>query len=382
MWIHLFLLLAALYPAAAADDPEYLLSDHGVRLELPRSKWHMSKWATDAFEGKLEAEPVLIYAWATRVRAPVDNPEAWAPVYVAKAEDLQGTDLRVTGSSVEEVSGHPWALVDVAFALSSAGGIALRGATTELAGKNFHVAVVAPARLAKLADRERAQIIRELEFTAEVPPAELGGTVSTDRLTTKLPDGWRALEAGELDAVTSQLVKLGLEDLTGCWTAIRGHPGNQPDVMVTCSKPLHLGVVDEHSFDEHERTAREKLFGPSVPIGTAAAMPDRTGMVFTPRDGLAMGVAPDSDHVAVIWALGQGDVAGPVRAALGATTFASPHATGPGDQLGYWVKHRPTSPAVLCPAGCLCGAGALVVGAVALVVGLRSRRRGGDEDDG
>lgn len=382
MLTHLLsVLLAFGQPSAfAADAPEFLLGDLGVRIDLPASRWRMTRWSDSDFEGKIDTDPILLYAWATSVQAPVTSPEAWAPVFVSKAEEMQGTNPQVTGSSIEDVDGRKFAFVNVEFGLSKAGAIALRGATAEIAGKNIHLAVIAPQRLARVAERERTEIVRRLEFTTPVADPGYGGTVSTDRVTTQLPPEWRALQEGELDVVSRQLVKLGLEDLTGCWTAIHPRPAQVADVMVTCGRPLHVGVVDAHSFEEHETTIREKLFGPSVPAGRMVEMQDRTGFLFVPRDGLAMGAAPDSDQVAVTWALGDRNLGDAVAATLRGSTYKNPHAASVGDQVGYWVKHRTFSAPVLCPSLCCLGTVGLMALGVVSIVALRSRRKPSEDE--
>jgi hypothetical protein len=380
--LSLLFLLGAWLSLATADAPEFLLGDLGVRLDLSKARWHMTRWSDFDFEAKGESDPILLYAWATSVRAPIAPTDAWAPVYESKIADLRGTDPQISATSEKEVDGRAFAYVDARFDLENAGRIALRGATTEIDGRNFHLAVVAPARLASQAARDRDEIVRRLVFSAALPEAAYGGTVEADGMSTRLPDGWRALADPELSAVSPRLVKLGLEDLEGCWAAVHPIPGSAPDVMVSCPRgPIHLGVVDEHSFEAHDATLREKLFGLEASPAERVEAGDRTGFLYTPRDGLAFGAVPDGDHVRVIWALGEGPLGDPVRAALQGTTVDEPHTVSVGDQVGYYVRHRPLSPAVLCPVGCCCGSLALLVGLVGVGVALRSRRRAGDEDD-
>ena len=382
MWTTLLLALtlSSLSPAAA-EAPEYLLGDLGVRLDLSKSRWHMTRWSDFDFEAKGTSDPILLYAWATPVRSPVDDPSAWGPTFLAKIEGMKGTDPKIVGTSAQEVGGHAYAYVDASFKLKGAGNIALRGATTEIDGQNFHFAVVAPSRMGGRANRDRAEIARRLDFATAVPEAPTGGEVSADGLTTTLPEGWRPLATGELSAVTSRLVKLGLEDLEGCWTAIHPIPTEAPDVMVTCSRPLALGVVDEHSFAARETILREKLFGMKEAGGVPVEAADRMGFLFTPRDGLAFGVLPDNDHVRVTWALGEGDLGGPVRSALTNARFDEPHEVEALEQISYYLGDRTFSPMVLCPLGCICGGVVLLAGGIGLGVMLRTRRRGDPEDE-
>jgi hypothetical protein len=381
MWNPLFALLLSVAPAKA-EAPEFLLGTLGVRLDLDKSRWHMTKWSDWDFSAKVQTDPIILMAWATPVRAPVDPPDPWGPVFTAKAEEQQGTDPKVKSSSVEQVNGHSYAYVDVSFDLKGAGTVVLKGAVTEIDGKDFLIGVLAPARLSSVAAKDRAEVVRRLEFTTPVPPVEYGGTVKTGRVTTKLPAGWRALSPYEVDSVSQKLLDLGIDDLTNCWTAVRPRVGDAPDVMATCSKPVHFGVVDEFSLAAADEVAHAKLFGKKAPPGSLVAMPDRSGLLYAPKDGLAFGVAPDGDQAAVTWALGQGPLGDVVSAAMTGSSFTAPHAVTPQDQIDYWLYSRTFSPMVLCPTGCLCAGAAFVVALVGGTVMLMSRRRRtGDEDD-
>jgi hypothetical protein len=364
---------------AHAEDPEFLLSDLQVRLDLPRARWRMTKWSTSDFEGQLQDDPVFLYAWSTAIRAPHAPPEPWGPLFVEKAESLGGSDASVASTSVHQAKDHAFTFVDVKLSFQGTP-IVLRGATTEIDGRNFHFAVVGNAKLAGKAERERESIADRLEFTAPVPELGLGGTVSMKGVTTMLPADWRPLQAGEFDALVPKLGKLGVEDFTECWLAVRKTPDTEPEVMASCKKPMHLGVVDEHSFSDLEGTVRESLFGANVPPGTLVQMPDRTGFLFVPRDGLAMSVAPAGDEVAVVWALGHSPMGDSVKGALEGTTFEAPHTVATGDQVSYWISSRTTSPAVLCPLLCCVGGVGLVVVLAGGMIFLRSRRSSEDDE--
>jgi hypothetical protein len=376
MW---FCLHSLVLSSAHAEDPEFLLSDLQVRLDLPQARWRMTKWSTSDFEGQQKDDPVFLYAWSTPIRAPSSPPEGWGPLFVEKAVALGGSDASVTSTSTHQAGDHAFSFVDVKLSFQGTP-IVLRGASTELDGKNFHFAVVGNAKLAKQAERERENIAAKLEFTAPVPDAGMGGTVSMKGVTTKLPPDWRPLQAGEFEALVPKLGKLGVEDFTSCWLAVRKAADKEPEVMASCRKPMHLGVVDTYSFGGLEGTVRESLFGPSVPPGSPVEMPDRMGFLYVPRDGLAMGVAPDGEDVAVVWALGHSALGDSVKGALQGTTFETPHAVATGDQVSYWLGSRTTSPAVLCPLLCCVGGVGLVVVMAGGMIFLRGRRSS-EEDD-
>lgn len=369
---------------ARADAPEFLLGNLGVRVDLAPSRWHMTRWSDDDLEAKVESDPILLYVWHTPVRVPIEPADAWVSTYADKIEKLQGTDPKLANASVQKAGESQAAYVDMTFRLPKAGVIVLKGATIELEGRNLHIALVAPESHERAAARDRAVITAALDFKAlpnPIPDPGFGGEVSADGVTVKLPDGWRPLQGDELSIVSPQLAKLGLEDLTGCWTAIAPYAGRTADVMASCSRPIHVGVVDAYSFAAAEQEVRTKLFGEKAPPGTQVDTPDRTGFLFAPRDGLAMGALPDGERVRVVWALGNGSLADPVRSVLQASVFPGPHAVTIGDQVSYYLHHRPFSPVVLCPIGCVCGFVAVIVAFVALIVLVRSRRRSHDDDE-
>ncbi|MEQ1572000.1 MAG: hypothetical protein ABMA64_40605 [Myxococcota bacterium] len=341
----------------------------------------MSKWDVHELDARVEGDPIFLQAWAVPIRAPVDPADPWGPTFAAKAEANGGADPTIGAAAVHVEGGRTFGYVDVSFQLKNVGPVVLKGAVTELDGRDFLFAVMAPARLSSVADKDRNEIARRLEFSAELAPAGFGGAVTAGRGTTTLPPDWRPIAASEVDRI-SAAGDLGLADLTGCWTAVRPRVGDKPDVLITCSRPLHLGVVDAYSWAGHEEVARKALFGASVPAGQLAAAGDRSGITWAPREGLAFGVVPDSDRVQVTWGLGGAGIDAAVAAVLGSTTFSEPHAVTVGDQVSYWLGSRWSSPVVLCPAGCGCAGLGFVVVAVGAVGMLRGRRRGDDEDDG
>jgi hypothetical protein len=176
---------------------------------------------------------------------------------------------------------------------------------------------------------------------------------------TTLPDDFRPPLEAEQDAVAAVVEKLQILDLVGCSTAIRPVAGTEPDVLVTCSQPLQLGVVDSYSFDDADRAVREKTFGSKaeVPPAESVALNDRMAFLYTPREGFAVGVVPHDGGVARFWALGrpEGELPETVRAAMRSSTFSGAHPASFGEQVSYWVSYRPFSPAVLCPALALLG---------------------------
>jgi hypothetical protein len=372
-WLAGLLLLSS--SVARADAPEFLLGDLGVRLDLPAGSWRMTRWSDWDFKAEGRDGALLLFAWATPVQTPVvEGPGAagWNHVFEAKIEELLGIDAKITGSKVGPVAGRNVALVDAEFGIPKASGRAtLRGATLEVAGKNVHIAVVAPDRLAKAAEAERRAILERLDVRAGPAEVAFGSKVTAEHVETTLPADFRPPLEAEQDAVAAVVEKLAILDLVGCFTAIRPVAGAEPDVLVTCSEQLTLGVVDSYSFEDADRAVREKTFGTKadVPPAESVALNDRMAFLYAPRDGFVVGVAPHDGGVARFWALGQpaGELPEAVRAAMRSSTFSGPHPAAFGQQVSYWVSYRPFSPAVLCPALTLLGLiGGLCFGIVTL----------------
>jgi len=361
---------------ARADAPEFLLGDVGVRLDLPAGSWRMTRWSDWDFKAEGRDGAMLLFAWSTPVQTPVvEGPDAggWTHVFEAKVEELQGIDPKITSSKVVSIAGRNVALVDAEFGIPKATGTAtLRGATIEVAGKNMHVAVVAPDRLAKVADAERRSILERLDVRAGPAEVAFGSKVVAEHVETTLPADFRPPLEAEQDAVAAAVEKLQILDLVGCYTAIRPVAGAaEPDVLVTCSEPLQLGVVDSYSFDDADHAIREKTFGSKaeVPPAESVALNDRMAFLYTPREGFVVGVVPHDAGVARFWALGrpEGELPETVRAAMRSSTFSGPHPASFGEQVSYYVSYRPFSPAVLCPALTLLGLlGGLGFGVVSL----------------
>lgn len=372
------LLLSA---ASAADAPEFLLGTVGVRVDLPRT-WKMTRWSDWDFTGQNAEGNVLVYAWATPFQVPVTDAAAWAPVFEGKVGELAGKDPKPGAAKLQEVGGRKVAFVDVAFKFGDGNPGTMYGATVEVDGQDFHLATIAPDRFAGAGKKAREDLVARLEFTTPPPASTYGATVTAEGVTTVLPEGWRPTLDAEWRALVPSLARLGLEDVTGCWIAVRPVPTKTPDAMVTCARRMHLGVVDEHSFAAADEQVRAALFG-KIPAGVPVPLADRTGLLYTPKDGVAFGVVPDAEGAAVTWALGEGDLGPAVRAAMAGSTYGGPHPVELGDQVSYWLTARTFSPQVLCPAlSCVGLGGALVVGVAGVALGMSRRRSATDVDDG
>jgi hypothetical protein len=154
--------------------------------------------------------------------------------------------------------------------------------------------------------------------------------------------------------VAQLAAKLGVEDLTPCWSAIRPLANAEPELLLTCPAGAQLGVVDSFSFAGVDAALRPVLFGKAE---VAAAKPvtaasGHTGFLYVlPAQGraIAMAVVPYGQGVARTWALGPGGEAfEPLLTGLvGGSSYEGAHPAGVGDQVAYWVSYRPTSPVTL-----------------------------------
>lgn len=378
-WLVIVALLAGARPAQA-DAPEFLLGELGVRLDLPGNTWRMTRWSDWDFKGEAMDGAMLLFAWATEIQTPVTEAGGWSAVHLAKIEELQGTDPKITRTELVEIGGRNVALVDATFGLGKSGARGVgHGASLEIAGHDLHILTIAPERLSGAAESERHGILDRLDLRTAPTEVAFGSRISGASVQTVLPPDFReplSAENGSLSEVVSQLP---ITDLQGCFTAIRPVAGDEPDILVGCpERGIELGVVDEHSFAEVDAAVRGRTFGATAEIPPAEPIQlyDRMGLLYAPRDGLALGVVGHEHGVTRFWALGQpeGDLANAVRTTMRSATFSGAHPVKFGQQASYWLRHRNTSPVVLVPA-ITCVFLALVAAWGVATVALRPRRR-------
>jgi hypothetical protein len=375
-------LLAPVQSASAEDAPEFTLGDIGVRVDLPRRTWKMTRWSDWDFKAETTDGGVLLFAWSTPVQTPIVTADAWGPVFTAKVEELKGANPKVSGGHVEKALGTDVAYVDVEFTFGEDGpGGRMYGATVPVAGQSFHMAFVVPLKNARRGEEARDQLIKRLEVLQEATELPYGATVEAEGITTTLPEGWREPLDSERESFAARIGKLGVDDLEPCWVAIRPVPAAEPDLMVTCQGGLLLGVVDEHSFEAADALVRERMFGRvEVPPTQPVTVGDRVGFAYAPVEGLAVGVVPYDKGVARTWVVGGEGVDEALLAAMQGSTYSGPHPASVGQQVSYWLVHRTFSPVVLCP---LLGVGGIVfvVGLGGLGLMMRGGRNKYDLDD-
>lgn len=372
---------------AGTTEPEFQLSDVGVRVDLPGG-WNMTRWSS--FDLKAETgDPIVLQAWASEVQSDLTtlDPAAWKPLYEAKLTEMGAGDEGIVNTRAEKatVQGQPAVFVDYSFKIRKTGTPAvLKGATIAVEGQMFHLALVSVTRFDKKVASVRDDLMGRLEIQRGPAAVAWGPEVTGDGFTHDLPDDWRLPVPLENDAVSKQISKLGLERLDGCWVAMKPAGPALPTSMVACQGGLLLGVVDAYSFADAEEKVRAKMFGTAdVAPARAVELADRVAFAYDLHDkGLAVGVVPYGKGVARVWVKGTpGDptLITSLEAVLQAGTYEGTHPASLGDWVGYYLAYRPLSPVVVCPVlSVLVVGGLLVLGAGALM--LRGAGKPVDED--
>jgi hypothetical protein len=379
-------LLPFLIPVAAAEEAaeEFLLGDLGVRLDLPRG-WRMTRWSDWDFKAQRDDGPVLLWAWASDGQVPIGgDASAWAPVYLAQIEAEQGKAPKFEQAAVAKVGGRDAALLELSFAIGKDRGT-LYGATIEIEGRNFHLALIGGPRSLEAARAARAEVLERLDVRKGPATFPDQPTLEAKGVRTRLPAGWREPLKTEEAAVAKLQGQLGLEKVDECWTAIRPRPAADPDLAVTCQGGILLGVVDTYSAGGVAPLLAEKLFGKAVvPAPEVVELADRVGFVFAPKLGsrtLAVAVAPYDLGVSRTWVLSSvaedASVPETARALLQNSTWSGPHPAGVGEWVSYYLTYRPFSPMVLGP---VAGLGVVILAGIGLGVALTRRRKPELED--
>jgi hypothetical protein len=350
-------------PAAFAEEQaeEFLLGDVGVRIDLPKG-WEMSRWSDWDFKAKSKDGKMKLEAWATPVQQAVleADVEAWSAVHTAKVLELNGSEPEVQGTSFAETSGIGVARSEVAFTFAGDMKGVLISATVPVEGQMFHMSLLTAAQRVKKAQQIMDGLVERLEVRSPMTTTASGAKLELDSISSTLPEGWRPVLSQEQSVVTAASKSL-VEDLEGCWSAIRPRPGGEPDVMFTCPggpiMDIGLGLVDEASFAEVEEKLRPRLFGP-VPVEAASRveLEGRSGFVYRTDIGprsLSMGVVPYGEGVARTWAVGTAgtgtDLGADVEALLLGSAYEGDHMVTVSERFSYALSYNPTSPIVMGP---------------------------------
>ncbi|TNE85432.1 MAG: hypothetical protein EP330_25445 [Deltaproteobacteria bacterium] len=358
----LTLALALLVPPAHADDPEFLLDAYGARVDLP-SGWEGTpgSWTNESFDASAANGALLFFAWGSDFQSPMrkDELKAWGDRLVDKALARKMTKAEVVSSEIRKVGKREVAVFELAVEASAGKGV-MFGTAEAVDGHVFHMMVMTGKRKRSAGAKAIDAFIEQLDIQA--PPAELGwgGEVSAGGHSAKLPADWRPVLETEVDDFKRHIKDLGVADTKECWTAIRPHGPGDPDVMLACSAPLYLGVVDEYSFAGVDEQVRTTLFGAGASQIAPAAprdVGDRVGLRYLADLGtrkMALGVVPSENGVMRIWTVTHGEGAGEaLDGVLTTSSLAGPHPVELGETVSYYLTYRPFSPMVLGPAALL-----------------------------
>jgi hypothetical protein len=384
------LLTLGFTPSAQAEDC-WRMETLGGCVHLPRGlNPTEGGWADDSLSAKSD-DGVLFKLWLTPFQQPITKLalDSWAPrqVEILGAKGLSGVKLAKT--EIKKIGGRETGLSTFGFTIK---GGARGGATVASftgAGHVVHIRVLSNSRRRAAALRSLDLVLEKMELDDGPLREEVGRVESGAGFATTLPDGWRRPVGPEMDAVRKISATLGEEKLAGdsCWVAVKPVPGAEPGLIFACQVYHHIGVLDGHSFASEEEAVRARFFGASaaeVPPAAQTQVGDRLGFTYRPPTPLRLGLVPYAGGMVATWGVAGGldltalDVA--MAAVLGATEFTGDGGGQPiiglDKRVGYYLKHRPTSPMVIAPV-------LLLLGLIGGIVAISRKRSAGrwDVDD-
>lgn len=379
----LFLASVLASTPAWAEDEKYLLGDFGLKLNLG-DDWTNSAWSDWAFEGNKLDRTELIYVWGKEVQVDIraEDLDAWSKVYTDKIDKLKGRNATVRVKEVRDIAGHPVARFELDYAMGDVK-YAMSGATFGVEGQVVHVALIGLGSKATEGAKALDAILAKAEYRKPPKAAVEGADLTAPGIQSKLPAGWHIPVEVEATELQGPARELGIDDLTGCWTAVRGHANAAPDVLFACPGKLNLGVVDDYSFEGVDAQLRERFFkgAPLHGVEKVATQDGHLGFLYTfdaAAGTLATGIVPFGAGVARIYAYAP-SVKDPafeatVRTLITDSKFEGTHPAGFGQYFTYYLKYRPFSPMVIVPA-------LLVIGLAALIVNMIRKGGGGPKHE-
>lgn len=382
------LLLLLLSQLARAQEP-YAMNDVGGTLTLPKG-WESSEWADWSLKAK-SPDGVLMRLYLTpfQVEPSEDNARIWAAMYQERLEKEGGGAFqtpKVAVSSLPLASGAvQGARVDLAFTFErQKEGGTLHAAAFPVRGQTLHIETVSLARNETKAREALETMLAGFSLEKGPDPVNTTRVQSESGFAFTPPPGWREPLSKELELVRKVSGTAGESTLDPkrCAVVIRPPATGEADVLFACEMYKHLGIVDEYSFSSVEQELRQEFFGKAttpVAAGTQARFGERLGVLYAPPVAvhpMRLAIAPYDKGVVLLTGLSsQNDAAGldaAIQASLDSFEFTGPEGGAPivamDKRIGYWLKHRPTSPFVLGPA-------VLLVLGIAAVVALARRRK-------
>ena len=387
------LLLLAGTPAQAEDAPRYLLGDVGVRIVLPdNAGWNNIEWADWTF--KADARGIILHAWAHPFQVDITEADlsAWADYITDHVTAFGIESATVSESSIGSRRDVPSVELTLTFTAGKAGKGTMYVSGFAVRGQVYFMATVAAERRARTARRTLDALLEDLEVRAPASPVTLGGPLSAGGREIPLGETWRAPLDTEEKAVSELLSERALQRDETCAVAVSPVINGTAPLLVACDEPLEVGILDAFSYTSIAEELTAKYLGASVEMREPelVELPDRSAVILRPafedtRWNLA--VVPTEDGITKLWVVGDTAQALIVdsmtkKAAL-ETSWGAPPTPSAGEQVGYFLRHRPLHPAVLCPVGGAIGLGGLVGGGALIfaVSAARRRRPRWDDDD-
>ncbi len=356
----------------------YDLNDAGVTLDLPKG-WAPSVWTDYELRATNAEGNVALLVWYEAFQPVVDEDtvKSWAARYRTRIEAEKVKNVRMESAVVAEVGSRATGRVEMRFNFDRVGAKGVMYAAGFAGeGKTLHVATYGDAGVAAKVEQGLEVVLDRLKL--DKPPMALpeGPLKGVPGVEVVLPAGWRGYLPGkEAEAVSSLVALTGEYDEKLCVRGARPNVDSTGSVIVICQRSWQLGLFDEASATDVEKSIRTLLYGKAadkVPVGSTIELPDRLGIALSPEANkydLRTLVVPYDQGWLVGTAVGQQGTGDQIGDALRAT-FTSLSYSGPDDGKPAWstgqqalhlLSYKPWHPAVLVPLFFVMGAFALVV---------------------
>ncbi|MFT5680888.1 MAG: hypothetical protein ACI8RZ_001794 [Myxococcota bacterium] len=376
--------------ALSAHAEDYRMNDVAGSVVLPAG-WEVSDKGWTDYDFKAQSDTnLLMKLWLTPFQVTVDDAAAahWAEVYTGILEREGLEEVAVASTTTTTIARRPTAISKITFTHKTGGPGAAWFAGFASNGQTIHLRIVGLKRNDAKAEAALTRFVDQLELDAAALPAAT--EVEGGGFTATLPDGWRVPHPRELDAVKKIVTKLDDSYAAdSCFVGIRPPLTGDPDVVFACGTYLHVGPLDEHSFDGIEAEVNEKFFGSSatpVEAATPITVGDRMGFYYSPPipgGTYRLALAPYDKGMMMTWAVANNIDEASLDTALleltGSVAFTGPEGgqpiIAPDKKIMYYLKYRPTSAPVILSGLVLVG---LIGGGIAM---MRRRKPSYEIDD-
>jgi hypothetical protein len=341
------------------DGPEFLLGDAGVRIELPKPAWKMTRWSDWDFKGTSK-DGVLLFAWTTPFQIPIveGDLEEWSKVFQARAADEGSTEAKVIKSAVG--TAHETATAEIELEMVSGAGAALTmyGVSMPVEGQTFHIATVSTASKARASQKYLTTAVEALEIKKPAIELKWGGEVSYEGVTSTLPDTWREPLKQEMLPVAKGAKALGISSLKSCWKAIQPQAGGKAKILLSCQDKLVPGILDTFTQSDVFAEVGRHWFGKNAKAQPEALALSGGGIgvyiqAEIAKNTIHMAGAPNEAGMGKIILLGAAAEDATASEDIKAVTIGSQFSAAPAPELRdtaiYYINYRPSHPFVWLP---------------------------------